>query len=97
MDAMNGIEAGQHVDILVTRVGFPEGRPNGVSLAMVLRAKFPALKVVFAARSEREQHTEDIGELIPHPVDLQELVAAVKRAAAAGDYTPCRSRSLPPS
>ena len=80
IDALNDIQAGQPVDVLVTRVTFPEGSPHGVSLALVLRAKYPGLKVVFAARAERIEHTEGIGELIPHPVDLEKLVAAVARA-----------------
>jgi DNA-binding NtrC family response regulator len=80
IDALNGIEAGQPIDALVTRVTFPEGKPHGVSLALVLRAKYPGLKVVFVARAERIEHTEKIGELVPHPVDLEKLVAAVTRA-----------------
>jgi hypothetical protein len=40
---------------------------------------------VFAARAERIEHTEGIGELVPHPVDLTQLVEAVKRATHSGD------------
>jgi hypothetical protein len=91
----------KHIDALVTRVTFPEGKPHGVSLALVLRAKYPNLKVVFAARAERIEHTEGIGELVPHPVDLKRLVEAVERAITgedreleppypdAGTRTPC--------
>ena len=62
IDALNDIQAGQPVDVLITRVTFPEGSPHGVSLALVLRAKYPGLKVVFAARAERIEHTEGIGD-----------------------------------
>jgi hypothetical protein len=64
---------------LVTRVTFREGTPNGVSLALVAKAKRPYLNVVFAAKAERQMFTEGIGELIPHPVDLTKLVARVTR------------------
>jgi DNA-binding NtrC family response regulator len=80
IEALNGIEAGQLIDVLVTRVTFPEGMPHGVSLALMLQTKYPTLKVVFVARSERREYTEGIGELVPHPVDLEELVEAVERA-----------------
>ena len=69
-----------HIDALVTRVTFPEGKPHGVSLALVLRVKHPGLKVVFVGRAHRLEHTEGIWELVPHPVDLGELVRAVERA-----------------
>jgi hypothetical protein len=72
--ALNGIEAGQHIDALVTRVTFPEGRPHGVPLALMLRAKYRSLKVVFAARAERIEHTEGIGELVPPPVTWRSLL-----------------------
>ena len=77
--ALDGIEADQPIHALVTRVTFPEGKPHGVSLALVLRAKHPGLKVVFTARAERIEHTEGIGELVQHPVDLEKLVEAVER------------------
>jgi DNA-binding NtrC family response regulator len=80
IEALDGIAAGQPIDALVTRVTFPKGKPHGVSLALMLRTKFPHLKVVFAARAERVGHTEGIGELVPHPVDLEKLVEAVQRA-----------------
>jgi hypothetical protein len=64
----------------LTRVTFPEGRPHGVSLALVLRRKYPGLRVVFTGRVNRIEHTEGIGELVPHPVDLERLVAAVAQA-----------------
>jgi DNA-binding NtrC family response regulator len=80
IEALNGIEAREHVDALVTRVMFPEGRPHGVSLALVLRTKYPSLRVAFTGRAGRIEHTQGIGELVPHPVDLKRLVGAVERA-----------------
>jgi DNA-binding NtrC family response regulator len=81
MVALDRIGSGQPIDVLVTRVTFPQGKPNGLSLALVLRVKHPLLKVVFAARTGQIEHTEGVGELVPHPVDLEKLVEAVERAA----------------
>jgi FixJ family two-component response regulator len=79
MIALNGIATHDHIDVLVTRISFSAQSPNGASLALVLRMKYPALKVVFAARAEWEIYTSDIGELVPFPVDLKKLVEAVLR------------------
>jgi DNA-binding NtrC family response regulator len=79
MTALSELEAATSVEVLVTRVTFPAGTPNGVSLALVAKAKRPYLNVVFAAKAERQTLTEGIGELIPHPVDLTKLVARVTR------------------
>jgi hypothetical protein len=35
-------------------------------------------------RAERIEHTEGIGELVPHPVELERLVEAVERAVSGG-------------
>lgn len=83
MAALNAIDTADDVDILVTRVHFPEGRPNGVSLSLVLRNKYPELKVVYTARSANEEFTADIGELVPHPIEMSKLLAAIERTAAA--------------
>jgi DNA-binding NtrC family response regulator len=87
IDALNTIRASQPIDVLVTRVTFPEGRPHGVSLALMLRAEYRGLRVVFTGRVNRVEHTEGIGELVPHPVDLERLVAAV--GAVEGDVPRC--------
>jgi DNA-binding NtrC family response regulator len=88
IEALNGIEAGQRIDVLVTRATFPEGRPHGVSLGLVMRAKYRNLGVVFVGRPHRIEHTEGIGELVPHPVDLEKLIGAVQRAVGgAGPET----------
>ncbi len=79
MVALNAIEAARRVEVLVTRVIFPEGKPNGVSLALVGQTKRPGLKVLFVADRKFKRHTEGIGEFIPHPVELSSLVEAVTR------------------
>ena len=80
MAALNAIEATDGVDLVITRVGMPAGTPNGISLFQVLRNTRPRLVVVFVGHPDREQFTDGIGELVPHPVDLDLLTEAVGRA-----------------
>jgi len=82
MAALNGIEAAGDVDVLVTRITFPPRAPNGVSLALVLRAKFPKLKIVFTD-GILKRHVAGIGEQFSHPVDLGKLARAVVGEAFA--------------
>ena len=39
MSALVGLEAAQRVEVLITRVLFPEGQPNCVSLGLMARLK----------------------------------------------------------
>jgi DNA-binding NarL/FixJ family response regulator len=89
--ALNEIEAAHRIEVLVTRVSFRSGMPNGVSLALVLRVKYPSLKVIFTAREEREVFTKGVGEFLPHPVDFAKLVEAVERLVQSN------SDKLPPT
>lgn len=43
------------------------------------RQRRPGLKIIFTAREEMEEFTEDLGELIPHPVSIPDLVETVNR------------------
>jgi DNA-binding NtrC family response regulator len=79
MAALKAVEEIKPPDILITRVTFPEGSPNGIALARMLRLKCPNLKVIFAARAQWEEYTQAVGELLPHPVDLRQLVETVTR------------------
>ena len=47
MEALNALEAAQRFEILITRVRFAPGKPNGVSLAQMAQAKQSAIKVLF--------------------------------------------------
>ena len=71
MSAMDALE------LLVTRVIFPEGQPNGVSLALMTKMKKPNVKILFAALPETQEHTEGFGEFLPAPVDPADIVARV--------------------
>jgi DNA-binding NtrC family response regulator len=58
MSALEALEAAQRIEVLITRVRFPEGQQNGISLALMARMKRPAIKVLFVAAPD----TEGVGQ-----------------------------------
>ena len=82
MSTLVALEAAQRVEVLITRVLFPEGLPNGVSLALMARLKRPEVKVLFVARPDTEEHTEDVGEFLPAPAKAADVVEIVGKMLA---------------
>ena len=85
MEALDALETAQRIELLITRVTFPEGTPNGVALARMARVKKRGVRVLFAARDENREHTEGVGEFVAVPVTGPEIVARVKRMLAQVD------------
>ncbi len=83
MTALDAIEASSRVRVLVTRVVFGPGKPNGVAL---VRVKRPGTKVVFVAREENAPHTEGLGVFLPRPLNPDILVATVSRVLRSPDF-----------
>ena len=82
MDSMSGIDAlehAKHIELLITRVRFPSGTPNGAALARMARLKRPGIKVLFAAFPEVQVYTEGLGEFLPRPLSIDELLETVGR------------------
>jgi DNA-binding NtrC family response regulator len=77
MKALLALEAGTRARVLVTRVDFGPGKPNGVALGLMGRLKRPGLKVVFVATEEVQPYTEGVGEFLPLPLDPEALAATV--------------------
>jgi hypothetical protein len=53
MSALNALEHPVQIEILIIRVRFPSGTPNGVALARMTRIKRPSVEVLFASFPER--------------------------------------------
>ena len=85
MAAIEALEAAQRIELLITRVRFPEGTPHGVSLASIALTKKRGVQVLFVAREENREYTEGLGEFLSVPVTGPELVATVTRMLAAAD------------
>ncbi len=77
--ALDALDRAQTIEVLITRVNFPPGKPNGVSLALMTRYRRPNVRVIFTARAEMARHTQDIGELLAAPISIPDLVEAVRR------------------
>ena len=90
-DSMLALEAllGAHsVELLITRMDFVAGKPNGLALARMGRAKRNGLKVVFTALPGFAIHAEGLGVFLPLPVEVTELTAAVMRLLSDEGATP---------
>ena len=79
MAALPALEHARSADLLITRVNFGPGKPHGVSLALMARNRRPKIKVLFVTRPENRQHTEGLGELLPAPAPVEDVIAAAER------------------
>ena len=79
MVALDALEAAQQMELLITRASFGPGKLNGIALARMVRFKRPSVRVVFTAGTEYESHAEGLGELLPAPVGVDDVVEMVER------------------
>jgi DNA-binding NtrC family response regulator len=82
MKALDALDVAQRIEVLITRVQFPQGKPNGIALALMARTKRPGIRVVFTARPEFAQATEGLGTFTPAPINVAEVVITVGRLLA---------------
>ena len=79
MAAIAVLEHPRLIELLITRVRFPAGTPNGAALARMARLKRPGIKVLFTSFPEVQQHTEGLGEFLARPIS-DDLRAKALRA-----------------
>jgi len=79
MAALTALETPEPIAVLVTRVRYPTGKPNGIALALMARRKRPDMRVLFVALPEYELNAAGLGEFISMPVEVSDVVAAVDR------------------
>ena len=79
MIALDALEAAATIKVLITRVEFPPGKPNGVALARMTRNKRPDVRVVFTADPQFAAHAEGLGVFVPAPINIADVVAIVGR------------------
>jgi DNA-binding NtrC family response regulator len=72
--AWDALQAAQHVEILITRIRFPPGKPHGIALAHWAQANRPRVRVLFTALPELEPHAEGLGLFLPMPVCVPKVV-----------------------
>ena len=83
--SMTALEAAQSVDVLITRLNFPAGNPNGVSLARVTRNSRPGIKVFFFGPAQMQEYTDGVGDFLPYPITVSELVEMVAKLLMVPD------------
>jgi DNA-binding NtrC family response regulator len=82
MKALEALDDPKKIELLITRVRFQPGKPNGVSLARMARQKRPRIKILFTALPEFAELVDGLGEFMPLPIELPALMAAVERLLA---------------
>lgn len=78
-DPLQAIASLHQGKVLITRIEFGPGKPHGISLAQMAQTRRPGIKIVFTALPEYEAEAEELGEFLPLPVNLPELVRTVCR------------------
>ena len=79
MEALDALGAGQQMELLITRASFGPGKLNGIALARMARFKRPDVRVVFTAVPEYDSHAEGLGEFLPAPVRIDDVVEVADR------------------
>lgn len=77
--AVTALERMRLIDLLITRLRYGPGKPHGINLAQMARKRRPGLKVLFIALPEFAEQAAELGEFMPLPVAVPDLVDAVHR------------------
>jgi DNA-binding response OmpR family regulator len=90
--ALDALETAACAKVLITRVTFPAGRSNGVSLALMARRRWPGMRVLFVCDPEFRREIADVGEFLAAPAPVSEVVATagrlMRRVVDAGETAP---------
>jgi hypothetical protein len=76
MAALDALEGAYLIELLVTCPNFPDGKPNGVALARIARARRPGIKVLFVGPTELEHYTEGLGAYRHSPITVDDVADA---------------------
>jgi DNA-binding NtrC family response regulator len=79
MKALDVLDAGSHVDIMLADIVLAKGEPNGISLARMARLKRPRIKtaLITGYRDIAGDESTLPGPLFYKPLDLDEFADAV--------------------
>jgi DNA-binding NtrC family response regulator len=79
MAALDALDTVRTIEVLVTRVQFAPGQPNGIALARVARIKRPGIRVLFVAHPKFAGDAADLGTFMAHPVSVADVAQTVGR------------------
>jgi DNA-binding NtrC family response regulator len=85
MVALKALESASRIELLVTSPEHAQGKPSGLALARMARMKRPGIKVVFLGEAWLERYTAGLGEFMPTPLTVPEIVEAVARMLSSDD------------
>ena len=74
MVALDALESAALIELLVSSINFPAGKPNGISLALMARVRRPELNVIFLGSPDYAQCSAGLGEIIQTPASAPEIV-----------------------
>jgi hypothetical protein len=79
MTALELLERAERLELLVTCLNFPPGKPNGIALGCMARLKRPDIRVLFVGPSEFEKFADGVGTFMASPVTVPQVVEGVLR------------------
>lgn len=77
LEASDALEAARRVELIITRLHFPHGRSNGVSLIQLARQRNRSVRAIFTETPGMESYVYDLGRYLAAPVALNDLMTAV--------------------
>ena len=77
MSATRALRDARLIDVLITRIRFPEGMPHGLAVARSALLTHPELKVLFVAAPATQDLAERLGQFLPMPVRPAKVVRMV--------------------
>ena len=80
LQALDAVRAAGQAELMITRMEFEALTLNGVALARMAKMTCRNIRVIFTASPELREHAEGLGEFLPLPVDVADLLAAAGRA-----------------
>jgi hypothetical protein len=77
MMALKLLERAERLELLVTCLDFPPGKPNGIALGRMARLKRPGTRVLFVGPADLEKHAAGLGRFLTSPVTVPQVVEGV--------------------
>jgi DNA-binding response OmpR family regulator len=79
MLALDALDEARTVELLITRIILPAGKPDGLALSRMARLRRPQIHILLMATAEAKHLTRGWGEYLPLPATAEELVIAAQK------------------
>jgi len=79
--ALYEVYSARPIELVLTRVRFQSGKGNGVTIALSARHRRPDIKILFLALPAFAEYVTGVGEFMPAPAEIEDIVGAVRRLA----------------